>query len=486
VKRDELLKMLDLNKPAAGGDDAIVASGDDAIVPDAAAAAEPASPTALRVDAWGMRRGRELLTANENERLLKALLPDVPAVDCAPDSMINPAVPTAADCYAAAFEPEPQLAPRCESAARSEFFKQLLDTPEYKALHEQTQLDPVASELAATAFAEQVAVVVKEAEKPGAPPPGSPGAETSALRGVARALDAAGRDVGDYKDACNALGCGPGAGGAGAMDARRAATAFRRVRGSARLRRIAELAGRFRRVAAARQRQKVLHAQDEVAGVELGADLGRLLPAELAKLADPDLELDALRRLVERQTMQRELRASEPVGKGPVVVVVDESGSMDGDPVAAAKALALAVVWVARQQRRWCALVAFSGGTEGRLLVLPPGRQDEGALLDWLEAFLGGGTSLDVPLRELPERYWPAMGAPKGRTDLLLITDAVVRCPDDIRESFLAWKRRDQVRCVSIIINEPPGDLAAVSDEVYRVPSSIAAESDAAAAAVSF
>ena len=100
----------------------------------------------------------------------------------------------------------------------------------------------------------------------------------------------------------------------------------------------------------------------------------RLLPHELAKLAIPELELDTLRRLVERQTLCREHHATEPVGKGPIIVTVDESGSMQGEKVHTAKALALALAWIARQQGRWSALVAYSGDSGERLLALPPGR----------------------------------------------------------------------------------------------------------------
>ena len=42
-------------------------------------------------------------------------------------------------------------------------------------------------------------------------------------------------------------------------------------------------AGRFKRIAAAKRRSKVRHGADEIADIEQGADLGRLLPSELAK-----------------------------------------------------------------------------------------------------------------------------------------------------------------------------------------------------------
>jgi len=50
-------------------------------------------------------------------------------------------------------------------------------------------------------------------------------------------------------------------------------------------------------------------------------------------------------------------------------------------------ALALALAWV-----------AYSGGSGERLLTLPPGRWDEAALCDWLSAFIGGGSDLDLPI----------------------------------------------------------------------------------------
>src|SRR3954451_12572232 len=101
---------------------------------------------------------------------------------------------------------------------------------------------------------------------------------------------------------------------------------------------------------------------------------------------------------------------------------------MEGGEGATPKALALALAWAARSQRRWCGLVAYSGDSGERLLSLPPGRGDESALCDWLTALIGGGSNLDVPVREMPD-YYQRLGAPNGITDLVFITDA--RCQID-------------------------------------------------------
>jgi uncharacterized protein with von Willebrand factor type A (vWA) domain len=295
------------------------------------------------------------------------------------------------------------------------------------------------------------------------------------LRAVGRAVAEAGREVGELREAAAALGLGPGEPGAG--DPRAVAALFRRVRGDPALRRICELAGRFRRVAQSRQRRKATHGLDDVVGVEPGGDVGRLLPAELARLVVPELELDALRRVAERQALCREYHAVEPVGKGPVVVCVDESGSMQGEKAHTAKALGLALAWVARRQRRWCALVAYSGDSGERLLALPPGRWDEAGLADWLAAFIGKGSDIDVPVRELPAMF-AVLKAPAGATDVVFVTDARCRLPAAVTRDFLAWKASARARLVTLVLDSPPGDLAAVSDEVYQARS-LAPESDA-------
>jgi hypothetical protein len=216
------------------------------------------------------------------------------------------------------------------------------------------------------------------------------------------------------------------------------------------LKKIMALAGRYRRLAQARQRNKPTHGYDDMVGPDIGSDVGRLLPSELASLAVPGLDDDVLVRLVQGQARVRDLRTLEPEGKGPIVVAVDESSSMeDADRIHQAKALALAMAWVARHQRRWCCLLAWSSKGQRRHIVLPPGGWDEGALLGWLLAFWRGGT--DLPLEDMP-KLWQEAGAPKGRTDILLITDGICGVADQERDAFLAWKAQAQAKMHTLVI----------------------------------
>ncbi len=452
---NELLKLLDLSAKPARPPDAAPHTAGGAADPGTAG---PKSPTALEIDEWGLRRGRDLVA--ESERLRNA----------GADAF------AAADFFSAAFEPAPKLLESCADPRRHQFLAQMLGTPEYRALQAETRLDDTAAAIAAGHFAEQFAKLKKEdteAASGGSVPTESGNEcelerEMAALRAVGKAVVEAGKEVSELKDAVTALGLGPGQ--PGGNDPRAIAELYRRVRNDSGLRRISELAGRFRRVAQSKQRQKVSHGLDDIVGVEPGGDIGRLLPYELGKLVVPELELDALRRIVERDALCREHHAVEPVGKGPILISVDESGSMEGAKAHTAKALALALAWVARQQRRWCGLVAYSGKSGERLLALPPGRWDETALCDWLSAFIGHGSDLDLPIEEMP-RMSKQIGAPPGVTDLVFLTDARARIPADLRARFVAWKRSARVRVTSLILSNPPGDLTAVSDEVHSVRS---------------
>ena len=449
----ELLKLLDLGQPTTDG--AATPSDSSSPPPD------NGSPTALEIDAWGLRRGSDLLTACER---LSSLDLDAFAI---------------ADCHTAAFDPEPRMAPGCPDARRKEFFSSLLETADYRSLHESTKLDSNASEIAAVHFAEELDRYRKEADRSN--PAAGIETDVAALRAVSRAVRSATEEVDECRDAAAAFGMGQGT--TGQNDARAIAELFRRVRNDSRLHKICKLAGRYRRLAQSRQRRKTRHGLDDVVGVELSGDLGRILPHEMALLATPPFDLEAMRRFTERQLMSREHRGAEPVAKGPIVVIVDESGSMEGDPIHAAKAIALALAWIARQQHRWCALVAYSGDSGERLLPLPPRGWDEQALAEWLIAFLGRGSSLDVPIRELP-RMMEDLVAPRRDTDVVIITDCICQIPTPAQEAFNTWKKEFQARVITLVIGGDASDLSHVSDEVHLVRS-LAVDEEAVGRALS-
>src|SRR5262245_25327301 len=95
--------------------------------------------------------------------------------------------------------------------------------------------------------------------------------------------------------------------------------------------------------------------------------------------------------------------------------------------------------------------------------------------MTWLEEFIGRGSTLDVPVRELPN-YYRRLKAPAGRTDVLFLTDAACRIEEDVKNRFLDWKRSARARLATLVVGGESGDLAAISDECHRVQALSAAE----------
>lgn len=420
------------------------------------------SKTVLKLDNWSMRRGEEVYKDS------KALRDHIKAIE-GDNELAGELI--AADMFSAAFEPELHFADNPADKKRAEFMQHMTQTTQFEQLKADTMLDDVASEIAATSFAATYKVLVVEGKE---------------CKDAAReAMENAGEDVKDAKDMTDSFG-GDGLGGEGGtpgnkMSAKRTMELLKKARDSRHLKRIAQLAGKYRRAAQSMQRRKVIHGMDDTVGVTVGGDVNKLISSELAKLAcgDPDIEDLQTIKIMERRAIIREHKGIENVARGPIVVVVDESGSMSGEPICQAKAIALAMYWVAKQQNRWCCLVGFSGGTEGTYLALPPGDDKMNQVFEWCEHFYGGGTTCDVPLIELP-RKWEKLGCPKGKTDMLIITDAIVHCPTEVKESFNVWKAREQCKVSTLVIgrgyhvlpgDDEAGDLSRISDTVHMVNS---------------
>lgn len=411
--------------------------------------APEASLTALKLDNWSLRKGAELL--KESPRLRKLSLTSV----------------AVADLHAAAFLPNPELEESCIDPLRKEFIQELLNTPAYQRLHESTKLNTVAAEIAACSFAEQFHLLAARSPDPSQPSKPE-GLDVVVIASASRAAKDAVEGVQELESVTQAMGMG--AGEPGSSDVSAIASVFKAARSNKALMRICVLAGKYKQLAQGLHKARSKNGFDEVTGLESGGDISRLVPSELMKLGIPELELDFLRRFVEKQTLCREFDGEEKVGLGPIVIVIDSSGSMVGHRNESAKAIALTLAWIARKQGRWCGLVAFSGGTGHRVLSLPPERWKQVDLLDWLQSFLGGGSDQDVPVGEMAAIF-KEIGVPVGNTDLIYVTDAELRISDKKASAFKDWKASVQARLISLVLNSDPGQLSSISDEVHLINS---------------
>jgi Mg-chelatase subunit ChlD len=279
-------------------------------------------------------------------------------------------------------------------------------------------------EVRGDAFAAGLAVEkLLEELKPHAPesrqaPPSPPQLLRRAVGKASQAAATAVDGVREAQEGLHGIAWGTGTSTAAPRSPNSAQILAARLMQDHRLRRIAHLAGRFRRIAAAKRRSKVRHGADEITDVEQGADIGRLLPSELGKLLHPKQKLAFLRDLTEHQAMQYQLSGTEVLGRGPLVVALDKSGSMDGERDCWATAVALALLEIAQRERRTFCLLAFDGEVKFEAVVKP------GEPLPHEALFVGcsGGTSI----ANVVQRGLDIIATHPGRlrkADIVLITD---------------------------------------------------------------
>lgn len=417
---------------------------------------------ALKLDMWGKRRGKDLAETPAMKEF------GMSEEDCA-------------DMHGMAFEWDPELKEECADQDKLQFLQMLQQNQDYKALHADTCMDETAAELASLHFSQQFSALRKRREEEQAkqgkgknkknqdPAEQELEKEMQAMGAANQAVKAAAEEVQELRDMQDALGVGKEEGGNGGMSVQQVRKTFDSVKNNRQLREICELAGRYRRLARAKQRSKLTHGYDDMIGIDMGNDVSRLIPTELAALGHPILKMDAMRRFVERQMMQREYRGIEKVAKGPIIVAIDESGSMGGDKIVHAKALGLTMAWVARHQNRWCGLVSWSDHSKVRWLALPPNKWPTAQVMEWLAKFYGGGTHL--PVEKMPEIY-DKLGAQKGKTDVIIITDGETGpiAPQSL-VNFQAWKEQVTAKLIGISIQCNAEVLKSISDEFYLIDS---------------
>lgn len=241
-----------------------------------------------------------------------------------------------------------------------------------------------------------------------------------------------------------------------------------RITQDRRMKQVSDLVGRFRNLARAKQKDKVRKDRDEIHSIKLGNDLEHVLPQELASLRHPTLKLDFYRKFTEKALLQYDLKAKEAQGRGPIVALIDISGSMRGQPLDWAIAVALGLVDTASRQKRRAKIIFFD--TEVKKEVeFGPSERDIHKIMDIAETGAAGGTN-----------YEPALLAAKQtietvnykNADIVMVTDGYCDISDSFLQQFNEAKKRLEFQCYTVLIGHKghkAEELKKWSDKVWTV-----------------
>jgi uncharacterized protein with von Willebrand factor type A (vWA) domain len=266
----------------------------------------------------------------------------------------------------------------------------------------------------------------------------------------------------------------------------------RRVRRSPKLKKLAKLTGRIKRLAMGEQSKKIIHGRDEAHDVELGSDLGRVLPAEFLDLMDPDREGLFMKKFVEQQLLQVQMRGIEKVGRGPIIVAMDQSGSMscsDKDGYSRemwAKATALALLDIAKSQGRNFYGINFSHARSDMMeFSFPKGVGTFEQILDYAELFINGGTDFEHPLDRAVELIHEENKLGLEKADVVFITDGCCNVSPEWLQKYNENRELLEIRVFGVFVAGPrmeydaggwEGVMGALCDTVLSVDDMTTAE----------
>ena len=243
---------------------------------------------------------------------------------------------------------------------------------------------------------------------------------------------------------------------------------------------LAKMVGVFRQFALAERRRRPVRRAAEVHDVGRSADLARLLPSELVSLRHPVLGKLFRRSYVEHTLLSYELLTEGEAGRGPAVLCLDVSSSMQGPRELWAKAVALTLLELARRQRRAFRVLCFSAGpgslTEFDLLAADNGVAArnpvaQADLVRFAAFFPGGGTDYQPPLSRAVDIIREDR---KPRADIVFITDGESALEPRWLDGFLEDKARMGFKVYTILI-----DLAGrQTDTVERFSDHVASISE--------
>lgn len=231
------------------------------------------------------------------------------------------------------------------------------------------------------------------------------------------------------------------------------------------LKKVAMWAGRFKRTIRKKQKNKKVETIERN-GVTLGNEVEKLIPNELMNFANPITKLDFLRRFAEGQTLIYENIGKERVDKGPIVICIDESGSMR-NIINQAKGFMLAIGSIAKHQRRDFAVIRFT--TETKTKVFPKGKMNSGDVVSMATGFMNGGTSFKAPLNESLKII---NSSRFNKADVIFITDGDDTVSSHFIEQFNKKKEEKQFKVLTILLEEGyQGKVKPFSDEIVTATS---------------
>jgi len=372
-------------------------------------------------------------------------------------------LPLAIDVFYALYLPAPILKSpdkvQLEKREHYHILKSLLSSSLIHDIRSKTIADTLMSSIAASIFLSEYYRLSEErgfGEKGESPQAG--GDEKSIRMDVEKIVSSLARDL-DYIKKLRVLVEGEQPGTVSMMAYEEYGLELLRLARDLEVRKILELLAGVKPWAIPVERRKQRFKHGEIAGYELGRDVERIVPSNLAL---PD-ELFYLRFLEKKLLLYQKVLSQ---GQGSLYVLLDKSGSMDGLKMTWAKAVALSLYMRAVKEHREFFFKFFDSVPYPLTRV---GRKPKASqvlrLLDYIARVKGSGGT-DITRAIVSACNDIKSGYVSGVNDIVLITDGVDRVAEHLIRASL---KKANARLITVMVMGHNKSLQEVSAKYFAV-----------------
>lgn len=227
----------------------------------------------------------------------------------------------------------------------------------------------------------------------------------------------------------------------------------------------------------------------ETKGVTRSDSISRMLPQEAILLGHPVLkklwhakraehalisyavegtDLQTIAKEREIKVERQEEGSNKRKDRGPIIICLDTSGSMQGAPENIAKALVLECLSEASRTKRACYVYLFGSENEVTELELNANTEGLDRLISFLCMSFGGGTDVEGPLRQAlnkcKETKW-------HNADILLVSDGEFSYKNDLAQKIKRRKNSHALSVQGLLIGSHSSEMNRICDPMHHVKS---------------
>ena len=239
-----------------------------------------------------------------------------------------------------------------------------------------------------------------------------------------------------------------------------------RLRNNKKLLALANRLGALRRTWNQRKRaRKGKAGYSDIVGVKFSDSVPQAFPNELALAATPEGKALFALKYNQKTILCKDYEANvKNLDKGPIMMFVDISGSMQGESELWSKAMSVVIAEEAIKQKRPVHIALFDTRITKHFIFDPVTADKEQLLNFCLSWSCDGGTSFSEVIKYAMDNL-----TAKSRADILLITDGHDNVTDALLQDFHKWKQETGVEMNCFCIGDMSSNLLSFSDAVREV-----------------